>query len=133
MLHDALCKQPTPGGANKPWLLPAALDVVELSLNNSLAYKCAPSLWLAIAGCGHATVSATFIAAAAQLVPLSSAAAGAASRLQSVWPAAAQQLEGSLQLPDPDSVDLMSTSHAVFAIDSAGWLHQQFTRAAGGL
>lgn len=132
VLHATLSKQASNAAANKPWLLPSALDVVELSLNNSLTYKCAPCMWLTLAGCGHPVVSASFIAAAAQLVPLSSAAASAATRLQVVYASAQQQLESSLQLPDPERVDLASTAHAVYAVDCAGWLHQQFTRAAGG-
>jgi hypothetical protein len=132
VIYSSLSRQHAGPAVNRPWLLPSALDVVELSLNSSAAYTAAPSLWLALAGCGHAVVSASFIAAAAQLVPLSSAAAGAARRLQAAWPAAQQQLEASLQAPDPETVDLLSTSHAVLALEAAAWLHQQFTRAAGG-
>jgi hypothetical protein len=131
VLHAVLSKEQSGTAASKHWLVPGALDVVELSLNSRLAYKCAPSMWLALAGCGHAVVSASFIAAAAQLVPLSAAAAAAASRLQTVFASAQQQLDASLDLPDPEKVDLLSTSHALYAEDCAGWLHQQFTRAAG--
>lgn len=129
VLHDSLSKQPSSAAANKAWLVPSALDVVELGLNSALAHQCAPSMWLALAGCGHAVVSASFIAAAAQLVPLASVAAGAATRMQTV--SAQQELEASLLLPDPETANIMSTSHGVYALDCAGWLHQQFTRAAG--
>ena len=131
VLHATLCRRPSGAAANKTWLLPSARDVVELSLSNSLSYKCAPGMWLALAGCGHAVVSASLIAAAAQLVPLLSAAAAAASRLQVMSGPAQQQLEASLQLSSLDSVDLLSSTHAVLALESAGWLHQQFTTAAG--
>lgn len=131
VLQVSLRKSSSGVAANKPWLVPGALDVVELSLNSPMLYTCAPSMWLALAGCGNPTVSASFIAAAAELAPLYSIAAAAASRLQAVWPSAQQQLEASLQLPDPEGVDLLSSAHAVFAVESAGWLHQQFTRAAG--
>lgn len=131
VLHNTLSKRPSGAAANKAWLLPGALDVVELCLDNALSYKCAPGMWLALAGCGHAVVSASLIAAAAQLVPLSSAAAAAASRLRVMSGPAQQQLDASLQLPDLESVELMSSTHAVVALEAAGWLHQQFTTAAG--
>lgn len=131
VLQDALRRSSSATSRNQPWLVPSALDVVELSLNNPQQYTCAPSMWLILAGCGHTVVSASFIAAAAQLVPLCLAAEAAASRLQTVWHSAQQQLEASLQLPDPETVDLLSTTHAVFTLESAGWLHQQFINAAG--
>lgn len=127
VLHASLSKRPSGTAANKAWLLPSALDVVEVSLSNSLAYKCAPGMWLALAGCGHAVVSASFVAAAAQLVPLTAAAAAGASQVNMQQ----QQLDASLQLPNPDTLDLLSSAHAVLVLESAGWLHQQFTRAAG--
>jgi hypothetical protein len=131
VLHSALSKQQSGAAANNSWLVPSALDVVELSLNSSNAYKCAPSMWQSLAGCGNAVVSASFVAAAAQLVPLGGPAVAHSSRMQAVWPLAQQQLDNSLVLPDPERVDPRSTVHAVFAVESAGWLHQQFIRAAG--
>jgi hypothetical protein len=115
------------------WLVDAAPDIVELSTNNAAHYTCAPSVWFALTGCGHAVVSASLIAAAADLAPLSGVAAAAASRLQACGPSVRQQLDASLQLPDADAADVGSTRHAVFAVDAAGWLQQQLLRATGAL
>jgi hypothetical protein len=131
VLHSTLSQSRASSSSSQRWLLDAAQDVVELSLMNATHYTCAASVWHALAGCGHPLVSASLIAAAADLTPLSDAAAQAVDRLLHSGGGALQQLQASLQLPNPDAVALDSAQHAVYAIDAAGWLHQQLMRAAG--
>jgi len=41
------------------------------------------------------------------------------------------QLQAALQLPNPETVAVDSSTHVVYALESVGWLHQQLMRAAG--
>lgn len=117
--------------AQQRWLLDAAPDVAELAVDGAAHYTCAPSVWSALAGCGHPVVSATLVRAAASLAPLSSAAAEALGRLQQFGGATAlDALAASRVLPEPDTGELCSTRHAVYAVEAAGWLQQQFLAAA---
>lgn len=114
----------------KSSLVAGALDVVEVALNNTAHYICSPSLWLALAGCGNPTVSATYAAVAAQLAPITATAVAKAGSMH-LTPEAQQQLEQSLLLPNAETVALDSLQHTQYALDHSGWLHGQLMKAAG--
>jgi hypothetical protein len=111
-------------------LIPGALDIVEVAVNSKAEFTCSPALWRALAGCGHCIMSATFAAVAAELAPLTAAATAHVER-QEIGPAAKKELDDSLKLPDAETVELISGTHAVYALDYAGWLHGQLMKAAG--
>lgn len=41
------------------------------------------------------------------------------------------ELNKSLELPNPETVDVDSSLHAVYALEFSGWLHGHLMKAAG--